>query len=592
MAWTPAIHTTFTGPVSAVGAGSQLQNGWVDVAGGLWSIDSNGNLRCVRTDTPRNNGLLSFPPSSGALNQRADITFTASDPSKFAVFAALRSTASGATSTQYVIGASYNSLGYWRATNGTTYDNSSSGYSRRFIAGETLTLSVQCIQGASSTTITGSLTDSAGAVLATLNIVDATAAMQSQRGVIALYVNQSGDPAGTLQVGGPIQSIATYSYTPAQLYIPVSSAAFRFSPANWVGDQGRGGDAWRRTWNCGASFEFSMQASSAPLLAFGIGSYQCGSKLNIYVNGVETPSVVASGVVSVSGLTPSATNTIRVDVVSTPQKQRWNNGVNAVKMLGAWIDEASSAGAAATLPKWGLIVGSSSIEGSLANNGVDYWAYNFTALMRDALAAKGYEIGVSAASWSDYTVPGDSDGSIYPYYLVTNGTYNHDLSRWHLCDQGVSCLDGNGQISARGDVGTAPDFVLIDYFANAAGTNANIADLTSAMTGCILALRKAAPTAWIFVMIPWPLYASGVYPTGYLQALQATIAQYQAEHPEDGRFAVIDIGNTLANRLENAVGTYINGDRKHLLGPGYALVAPAVLAQMQDHLAIPSYAYY
>ena len=42
----------------------------------------------------------------------------------------------------------------------------------------------------------------------------------------------------------------------------VTSPGFVFSPANWVGDQGREGAQFRQTWNPGAYFRFTWESES------------------------------------------------------------------------------------------------------------------------------------------------------------------------------------------------------------------------------------------------------------------------------------------------------------------------------------------
>ena len=46
------------------------------------------------------------------------------------------------------------------------------------------------------------------------------------------------------------------------MVIPVDSQAFVFSPGNWTGDDGRGGKAFRQTWNSGAYLRVSWTSEN------------------------------------------------------------------------------------------------------------------------------------------------------------------------------------------------------------------------------------------------------------------------------------------------------------------------------------------
>jgi hypothetical protein len=53
-----------------------------------------------------------------------------------------------------------------------------------------------------------------------------------------------------------------YAQDAATTLIPVDSSAFVFSPGNWVGDEGRGGEVFRQTWNPGAYFRVTWESGT------------------------------------------------------------------------------------------------------------------------------------------------------------------------------------------------------------------------------------------------------------------------------------------------------------------------------------------
>ncbi|NVN05294.1 hypothetical protein HW509_06735 [Asaia spathodeae] len=593
MAWIPATHTTFTGPVSAGAAGSQLQNGWYDVSGNIWSINAQGQLASVQATTPKNNGLLSFPFSNNsAVNQRASARLVINNPTAMGTFIVLRSDLNTSGATEYEMSCSGNGMSYFLVSGGNSLNGTNKGYTRSLVAGEVVTLTVECIQGNGSTVITGSVVDSTGATLASLSVTDTTAAMQNKVGTIGIFQNEGSTSANGAANLTLVQSIDSYYYSAASQPVSVSDSSFLFSPGNWTGDNGRGGSVSRRAWNCGAWFEFSIAASASPVAVLALGSYLCGSRVNLYVNGIETASIAATGIIAVPGLTTSATNLVRVEVVSTPQNRRWNGGVNSVLMLGAYIDPQSAVSPARALGRWGMMVGSSITEGALANNGADYWPYDYSGLLASSLRGKGIDICMSAACFSDYVIPGDSDGTVPPYYMVSGGTYDPARSRWNLCDKGVSLLDANQQISAYGATGTAPDFVLINYCSNAAGGGWNIMDLSVAMYGCMTAIRAAASEAYIFIVVPFGFHVPSSYPAIYLQMMQDTFARYQAANPADSRIVFIDIGESLSKRITYGRGVYTAGDGRHPFLAGHALVAPVIADRIREAMKTESYSFF
>lgn len=593
MAWIPATHTTFSGPVAAGGANSHLQNGWYDVGGNIWSINSDGYLTSVQATVPKNNGILAFPFSKNGnpVNQRVSIKLVINNPTAMGTFIVLRSDLNTSGATEYEMSCSGNGMSYFLVSGGNSLNGVNKGFTRSLVTGEVVTLTVECVQGNGSTVIMGSVVDSSGVALATLTVTDSTAAMQNKVGTAGFFQNEGSTSANGAANLTLVQSADTYYYSTASQKVNVDDASMLFSPGNWTGDNGRGGSVSRRAWNCGAWFEFSIAASASPAAVLALGSYLCGSRVNVYVNGVETSNIAAQGIINVTGLNTSATNLIRVEIVNTPQNKRWNGGVNSVTMLGVYIDPQSSTVAARALGRWGMMIGSSITEGALANNGADYWPYDYSGLMTAAFRNDNIDVCMSACCFSDYVIPGDSDGTVPPYYMVSGGTYDPTRSRWNLCDQGVSVLDSNQQISAYGGTGTSPDFIMINYCSNGAGGNVNISDLSKAMLGCMTAMRKAAPNAYIFIVVPFGFYVSSAYNPAYLQMMYDAMASYKAANPKDSKVTMIDIGETMSRRVTYGRGVYTAGDGRHPFLAGHALVAPFIMEKMREAMKTEKYTF-
>jgi lysophospholipase L1-like esterase len=375
------------------------------------------------------------------------------------------------------------------------------------------------------------------------------------------------------------------SYAVAQA-IAVTNAAFKFSPGNWKGDTGRGGSAYRQSWNNGAYFYFVWTASASPTASIMLPATSTSNRLSYYLNGVLTDNLAATGPVTLSGIKASAVNTLLVVLRSSTQASRWNNGTNTIQITGMSIDAASSAGnAPATLP-WALIVGDSITEGISAANGSDSHILDYSFYCGQALQRLGYDYCISACGGNGFIVTGDGSdpgGDIPAYYRVTSGVYSVSSSRWNLIDQGVSVLDTNGQISAYGSTRTPPALIYINFGTNEYLQSKSVSDLQSSITQCLVALRAAAPLAPILVQIPFSLENLTRYPTTtYVAAIRAGVAAYQTAHPSDTKVMLLDFGVSFANTMQSSI--YINADNIHPTTDGHALVAPMVMAGIAQAL--------
>jgi len=336
--------------------------------------------------------------------------------------------------------------------------------------------------------------------------------------------------------------------------IPVDSPAFVFSPGNWVGDAGRGGKIFRQTWNPGAYFRVTWESADTnvvPTLLLDASTYGGGLNppvLACNLDGVWTANLRCAKEVPVPGMNPRVIRHVLTGYLKmSTQVGRWGaegmSGSNIVRMAGLRVGAASRPGVDAARPKWALIVGDSITEGCGA-----YELEGYSHLVGQAFRSLDYEYSVSACGWSGWLHRGDNPpGDVPGYYVVSNsvngagGQYFDAQSRWNKIDSLHSLLDANGRISAYGAVGQEPSAILINYGTNDAIHPADKSDVQASMAQCLEALRKAAPGAHIFFIIPFGQYKAG--------EIVAVVNAYRAVHPGELRLSVIDLGSDAARAL-------------------------------------------
>lgn len=364
--------------------------------------------------------------------------------------------------------------------------------------------------------------------------------------------------------------------------IAVDSPAFVFSPGNWVGDAGRGGTRFRQTWNPGAYFRVSWESdttNAAPTLLLDTSTYD-GSfgppVLACNVDGIWTADLRCAKEVPVPGMDPRRKRHVLTGYLKTSaQAKRWGaagaSGQNVVRLTGLRVAAGSAPAADAAQPKWALIVGDSITEGVGA-----YELEGYAHLVGQAFRSLGYEYGLSACGWSGWLFRGDNPpGDVPGYYVVSNsvdgagGQYVDAGSRWNKIDSLHSLLDANGRISAYGATGQEPSAVLINYGTNDAIHPTNPSDVRASIAQCLNALRKAAPGAHLFVLVPFGQYKAA--------ELHAAVDAYRAAHPGDRKVAVIDLGPDAARALSPKNG-YWGG--LHPNPRGDATFAAQIIAQV------------
>jgi len=359
----------------------------------------------------------------------------------------------------------------------------------------------------------------------------------------------------------------------ADVTLPVTSPAARFSPATWAGDGGG-----RRTWNNGAWCAWHWTTTAArPTATLLLTNPTPSSAVSYFLDGALTDNVPvpASGGIEIAGLSAPGPHTLAVYTRSSHQDDRWR-GLNSYTVTGLTLDGGATPLAAPALRPWVLIVGDSITEGIQADDGADNSLRDYAFLVGQGLNAAGFDYAVSACGYSGWLRPGDSQGDV-PAYFPPLGP-----ARWNKIDARTSLLDPRGHLSAYGQIGQEPAAVLLNYGVNECLSFSDKAAMRDSVTNVLTALRRAAPAAQILVLVPPGLAGARVYPNGpaYVAALRSAIALYRAAHPGDGRTALVDLGPAVAH----AFGSPAYGGGVHPHAAGHAFLAPLVLQALLSRL--------
>jgi len=407
------------------------------------------------------------------------------------------------------------------------------------------------------------------------------AALQTLPGSFTYTPGSAGVKTISYTNSGTLSNPANTSFT-ASVYNIVPITKGRFSPGNWKDNAGRGGALWRKTWNIGAWFTYKWTASASPTCSILVEPNTSSTNVfAIYLNGVLTDAVPAIGNMSVNGVIPNSVNTLKVYVSNSINNYRWNDGVNTVRINGLLLDLGSIEIDVSTPMPWGLISGDSITQGVLANSGVGSFIHTYTFGLSNMLEQLGYDLCVNACSSVGWTVVGNALGDV-PAYCKSDGTgYRDDLSRWNKIDQGVSLLDANGKISAYGQLGQEPSFIIINLLTNDCGFAANVTHTQASILQGLTLLRNAAKNAAIVLIIPPGLYdtsiANNTNSAVYIAAIKAAYNAYVAANPYDGLIDLVDFGVDFAKTLSR--GIYTN-DGVHPSTTGHSIMSAKLVQRI------------
>jgi hypothetical protein len=362
--------------------------------------------------------------------------------------------------------------------------------------------------------------------------------------------------------------------------IAVSSPSFAFSPGNWTGDNGRIGDTFRQTWTSGAYFRVTWQSALKPQTAkLLLDTSQYGDTvktrptITYCIDSKWVADVPSADSIDITVPAHGDTHVLTVYLQNSAQSERWGkpgeSGHNVLRVTGLQVDSAATLLPAARSSKWILEVGDSITEGIGTSGNLDDYSY----FIGQAMRTRGYEYCVSACGWSGWLQYGDRPKDVLPYYFVSGssngegGKYDPAQSRWDKIDgNNHSVLDSKGHISGWGGTDQEPAMILINYGTNDAFFDANPSDLRASITQALSALRKAAPSAKIYLIVPFEQFSA--------EPVKAAFAKYKAANAQDNDTILIDLGNEPALSLRTG-GFY--GDI-HPNMRGHAVFATQLLA--------------
>ncbi|QDT63165.1 SGNH/GDSL hydrolase family protein [Calycomorphotria hydatis] len=368
--------------------------------------------------------------------------------------------------------------------------------------------------------------------------------------------------------------------------IPVDSSAFVYSPANWTGDRGREGSAFRQTWYPGAYFRVTWETTNeqpGATLLFDMSGYPDGfqrPRIVYNIDGVWSSSTSCAEEVPIENLSKPGKHELVVYLVRTRQEARWGSegksGINVLRLQGLKVDAESKPITHIPQEKWALIIGDSITEGIGATELAGY-----SHLVGQSLQTQGYEYAISACGWSGWINKGDNPpGDVPGYYVVTGsengmgGQYDDAASRWNKIDgNNHSLLDANGHLSAYGQTNQEPDLIMINYGTNDRLHKSDPSDTLASMTQSLAAFRKSAPDAQIILLVPFGQY--------YAAELKQAAARHQEAHPQDTRLAIIDLGQPVAKSLAVKKGLF---GGLHPNDRGHANFAAKIIPQVMTIL--------
>ena len=370
--------------------------------------------------------------------------------------------------------------------------------------------------------------------------------------------------------------------TPAAT-VPVTDSSAYFSPWNWYSDGAgsvggnnvKGSSTYALSASPGAYLKFQLTA-----VANGFATVLIDTSLLSGVTAANCPTLL----ISIDGQTPTSvllvtsatiqrillgtalaagSHTITVffqsvNLTSTSAMgDRWTAPnatapAGVVKVTGIEIDGKGSAQAAYTpsSEKW-LVFGDSMGEGAAVNGATLSDANNDATLAYPKLIgdARGAEYG--AVCWA-----GQGLASSYSYGNVPKlyDTTTPANSTWNQFFSGASRLS-SGLLSPQ------PANIFIRMGRNDATLGATDAAVTAALTAFLLAVRAAAPSAHIFVAIPY-----GGDKRAAINSAVSAVA--------DGSTTVIDLGTAVANYLPTSGTTgWYTSDTIHPSARGHAAFA-------------------
>jgi hypothetical protein len=204
--WNVVSTTAFSGPVSAGVANSVLQNGWVDVAGGGWSINSSGFLVAAASGNNVASAPLLRPSSENAADYNERIVVQGTYNAQIFLIARHNRNITGGAQCYTAVYAG-NAINIYKCVGGAIVTSPSLGSVSGSTINNTSTYWFEFVVVQTSTTTT-TLTftvyyPNLQTVAKTLTVTDTTASLQNATGALGIATYGS--------VGGSVSNAWTYT---------------------------------------------------------------------------------------------------------------------------------------------------------------------------------------------------------------------------------------------------------------------------------------------------------------------------------------------------------------------------------------------
>lgn len=361
---------------------------------------------------------------------------------------------------------------------------------------------------------------------------------------------------------GPIVTIDDFSIsdftTPSRVSIALTDPNILKSPYNWLLTGGV-----LRT-NCsGSELRFGFTGTS---LEINFADTVAGNRVKYSVdNGpyVIYTMLATGSQIAITGL---ASGTHQFSIFASYIQQTgdyWATVANVVALTTILIDNGASSQPASGLSDYMLVAGDS-ITADITGTAFDS-TRGFAQLI-----AKGFACEAGVRGFGGIGQAYNNGANSLVGYVVPHFTVGSDAdSNWNKFDAAHSLL-------VSGLFAPAPKYIFLCYGANdkfwndshaGEGTDAQV---QASLAACLLAYRTAAPSAKIFVLIPFGGFKRS--------ALNAGVTQYKTATPDASTY-VVDIG-TQAGLTNNGASSQ-SADGVHPTSLSHAQLAAQIVKTTQ-----------
>ncbi|MFM0663325.1 SGNH/GDSL hydrolase family protein [Paraburkholderia sediminicola] len=239
MTWN-LVHSTVVsgGPIAVVAAGATLTDGWIDLSGSTWAVDSSNLLQAALNQaTPWKTGVLRRPTSEDQIGSEIVARFVSGSGTGNKYTVLRHNNGTGSSTNCYLIGFSGAQLVAYSVVAGVLTQIGTGGSTGTYTPGAQYVLTASVVQSTSptQTTLTATVTDTSGNVVSTTSTwTDATAALQNVAGGLGLCVYQATVSSGVSQLSTYVYSnLPATAYTltgPTTAYQGVASSNFTVAP--------------------------------------------------------------------------------------------------------------------------------------------------------------------------------------------------------------------------------------------------------------------------------------------------------------------------------------------------------------------------